>query len=143
MLQTPSPLAQKPATKPFYPFITRGLEDKKMLYQPHSRFPLRPDVPHKDAYKLVAMSLHKKTDSEKEMISRIWSEFIARLFRFPAHWIRNELRSFKKDHRQSSIVRCKCVWVSSCCCHFLPCCFPSRHSRHVSVQLSMFVLYVS
>lgn len=88
--------------------MTRSEDETTLIYQPHMRLPINLNMPHKDAYQLVAkqVSIAKSSD-EHLRITRIWAELMCPLFKYPPHWILNELQDTGK--RISPIVKCKFV----------------------------------
>ena len=69
---------------------------------------MKADMPHKDAYKLVATKISSgKTIDERLIVSRVWAEVIAPTFNYPTHWILNELTGFSRESKSFSIVKCK------------------------------------
>lgn len=109
LAKQPGPLASAPATADLYPEFKVGSGDPvTMIYQPYLRIPINSDMPHKDAYKMIAtrISTAKKAD-EKQMAARVWAEIIGPMFNYPTHWILNELRGFARESKSFSIVKCK------------------------------------
>lgn len=66
------------------------------------------DLPHKDAYKLIATKISvSKSTEEKSMVARVWAEVMAPTFDYPTYWILNELRAHGQESKNFSIVKCK------------------------------------
>lgn len=101
--------AEEILTRDFSPTFLNGTTNTNaMIFQPHLRVQIDNSMPHKDAYQLLAAQVATVTDaksrSDKGKISRIWAEFMVPMFRFPVHWILNELRD-GRDRKTSSVVR--------------------------------------
>mmetsp|Transcript_16739 Transcript_16739/g.23631 ORF Transcript_16739/g.23631 Transcript_16739/m.23631 type:complete len:1356 (-) Transcript_16739:98-4165(-) len=105
----PKKLRSSTATKPFLPqFFISEPDDKHLLFQPHLRMPMSNDMSHKDAMDCIVLqslngpSIHS---SDRERAGRIWSEFVAPWFKFPAHWLLRELRESMKPDKYSTVVK--------------------------------------
>jgi len=63
----PGPLATAPATEKFYPDFKIGSADvDALMYQPYLRMSVKADMPHKDAYQMIAkqVSINKTPDEQ-------------------------------------------------------------------------------
>ncbi len=93
----------------FYPEFKLGSANQEtLIYQPYMRMSAKLDLPHKDAYKLIATKISvSKSTEEKSMVARVWAEVMAPTFDYPTYWILNELRAHGQESKNFSIVKCK------------------------------------
>lgn len=103
----PGPLATASATRDFYPeFKVGSVNQETLIYQPYMRMLAKSDMPHKDAYKMIATKISSgKTGDERVMVARLWAEVIVPTFNYPTHWILNELVGFSHESKSFSIVK--------------------------------------
>jgi hypothetical protein len=95
-----------------YPeYFLRCPLQEEVLYQAHVRVPMQIDsFPHKEVYQLVSSRILKgmlKSDSDREQVSRIWSEFMSPWFGYPTNWIAAELRESYIGDESNCTVKCK------------------------------------
>jgi paired amphipathic helix protein Sin3a len=79
-----------------------------LLFQSHTSVAVTPEMPHKDAYELISLYTVKnvaKTNSEREKIARVWTEFMLPWFNSPTHWFLKELRDKARSEKSSGIVK--------------------------------------
>ena len=94
---------------PVAPTFSLGHSNKKMLlFQQHSSFKASNTMPHHEAYECLTLQMMTgiaKTNSDREKVSRIWSEFIVPWFNLPTHWFLGELRDKARSDKSSNIVK--------------------------------------
>jgi len=93
-VKEPSVLASRAATKDYHPQFLRGSTDSdSLLYQPHMKLPMSPEMPHQDAYHLIKTTLMKLgTKVDHEPVFRVWTEFMASFFSFPSDFVIDDAR---------------------------------------------------
>lgn len=103
----PGTTASAPVIRDFYPEFKLGSANHEtLIYQPYIRMAAQLDLPHKDAYKLIATKISVcKSAEERLMVARVWAEVIAPTFDYPTYWILNELRGYGQESKSFSIVK--------------------------------------
>lgn len=85
-----------------------------VLYEPYAVVDVKPDSPaHHTAVRLLVQqvmhSLDKKEQSarHREMVGRIWMEFMVPFFNYPVHWVQDEARESFSGKVNHAVVQCK------------------------------------
>ena len=108
----PEKIKNHPAAASFQPSFAKGLLDAgAVLYQPLLETECRVDWAHKVALELVAHKANQGagvTAYDRERMGRIWAEFVAPWFHYPASWVQSEVRSSVGDaSKNPSVTKCE------------------------------------
>ena len=109
----PERLSEHPASEPFAPsFSLEHADPRAILFQPFVSVSCKTSISHKEAFELVTQQIRSNADIsalDRERIGRIWAEFVAPWFGYPAHWIAEEVRGSFSGNLTPNVVKCKCV----------------------------------
>jgi histone deacetylase complex regulatory component SIN3 len=85
-----------------------------VLYEPYAVVDVKPESPaHHTAVRLlvqqVVNSLDKSDQSTRcrEMVGRMWMEFMVPFFNYPVHWVQDEVRESFGGRLNNVVVQCK------------------------------------
>jgi len=90
------------------------LDRSAVLYEPYAVVEMKPDSPvHHTAVRLLLQQVVLKLNDsdkgkqEREMVGRIWTEFMLPFFGYPVHWVQDEARESFCGKLNNIVVQCK------------------------------------
>ena len=111
-LKYPDKFKDHPATRPFAPTFGRRISHAGALFfQPYVEVKCNVDIGHKHALEFLVMKIKHQSDIspfDRERIGRIFAEFLVPWFKYPVHWILQEIRESFRGKLNPSVT--KCTW---------------------------------
>jgi paired amphipathic helix protein Sin3a len=98
------------ATRPFSPVFGKSVPDiGAVFYQPYMELDCKIDDSHKYSIHLIAHMIKTSPSVScfnRERIGRIWAEFMVPWFRYPSHWVIDEVRESFSGKLGPSVTKC-------------------------------------
>lgn len=109
-LKYPDKFKDHPATRPFAPTFGRRVSPAgALLFQPYVEVKCSVDIGHKHALEFIVMKIKHLSDIspfDRERIGRIFAEFLVPWFKYPVHWILQEIRESFRGKLNPSVTKC-------------------------------------